>query len=166
VKNVWHKLSSFYDKNFLLIEFLLAPVLTVLVVLTLHELDKIDAVKESLKENYQVLYGTCAAVTGSLLGFALTAVSVILAFSTMGRFRLLRESKHYSTVFRIYFQTIFWLAVATVWAFIGLVGQSAHSPRLWILYGMLWLGILCIFRMWRCLWILSEFAEIAVKPRS
>ena len=109
------------------------------------------------------LYGTLAGVTGTLLGFVITGLSVILALGQQPQFQILRESGQIRTVWRIYMETIAWLAGATVWSLTGMLllegggasGQTASlvETALIAITGM---------RLYRCVWVLKEMLEIVL----
>src|SRR5262249_20667310 len=105
--------------------------------------------------NRQAIYGSIASVAGSLLGFVITAVSVVLALAQERQMRVLRDSGRIHDVFDINFQAITWLGAATVWAFVGLVADTDKNPAFWATYVMMWLSILVFFRVIRCIWILK-----------
>src|SRR5207249_620650 len=88
-----------------------------------------DAFVEALKGSRQQLYSTIASVAGSLLGFILTAVSIVLVLSPSPRFRILRESGQLERAYRVYFQAILWLAASTVLSFVALLLDTDRSPK-------------------------------------
>lgn len=155
------RVRAFYDKNFLAVEFCISVAVLLTVVLPFELYFGRDVLFSSVDKNRAGLYGTAASVAGSLLGFVISAVSVILVFGQHLHF--LKESGQYPTVFEIFFQSILWLAAATVWAFVGLLVDTAGSGRIWILYGMIWLGVLASLRVYRCVWILKQITMLAIK---
>jgi hypothetical protein len=91
-----------YERNFMCVEFLLALVmgLAFFAATRFHTVqNKIEAV---LSGSHQTLYATIASIGGSLLGFILTAVSVVVVFGQLPKLKTLRASPHYASVFHIF----------------------------------------------------------------
>lgn len=109
-------------------------------------------------------YATLAAVAGSLLGFILTAVSIIAAFGQTPRFDTIRNSPVYQDIFDVYIHTTHLLAVTTVWAMVALV-LDTDETRYWAVSLVSFaLVALSVVRVWRCIWALEKFVKIATKP--
>jgi hypothetical protein len=66
------------------------------------------------------VYGTLASIFGSLLGFVITTVSIVIAFATHERLAIVRASEHYPTLWKVFMSSIRVLGIATVVAFLGL----------------------------------------------
>src|SRR5690348_16085658 len=85
------RLHQAYQRNFLEVEFLLSVVGAALLATVLklvvgeHEWSKLIA------GNRAALYLTVAQIAGSLFGFVLTTVSVLIVFAQMPRFDLLKK---------------------------------------------------------------------------
>lgn len=61
------------------------------------------------------MYGTLASIFGALLGFVITAISIVFGFSSMAQVDVVRGSRHYQTLWRIFLQTTWVMAAATPW---------------------------------------------------
>ena len=158
-------MSEFYDKHFMWIEFIIALTLSIALVLIFECWIGQNILINMLNSNYQDFYSAAASVCGTMLGFELAAVSVILVFGEMPRLRLIRESGQYKQVFEIYFTSIYISAAATLWALVGLMLDTNTSPKPWVTYVMFWLLITMIFRIFRCVWILRQITDLALRPR-
>jgi hypothetical protein len=145
------------------LEFGLAVLATALIVFLIECKWGREDFRDALDQNRQALYSTSASLAGSLLGFAIAAVSIILAVGQMPRFRLLRESAQRDTVFRVYFQAILWLAVTTVWALAALVADTDATPRPVFAYGLIGLALISALRLSRCVWVLRVVTTILVR---
>lgn len=117
-----------------------------------------------LTENRATVYGTLASLLGSLLGFVITALSILLGFSDSPRLEFLRGSKHYETLWRVFIKTIEALALATAVSLAGLFFDRESQPRSVIAYAVAWLLILTVFRVGRCVWILKRVVQILSQP--
>lgn len=155
------RLIKFYERYFLPIELVLSIVLAVAFAAAFEFYFGRDVLFASVDKNRANVYGAVASVCGSLLGFVISAVSVILVFGQHLQF--LKDTGHYSTLFDVFFQAILWLAAATVWSFVGLGVDTAGSGRIWVLYAMAWLCILVAFRVCRCVWLLKAITAVAAK---
>ena len=87
-----------------------------------------------LDGNRSAIYSALAPVFGALLGFVLTAVSLVLGFSAMEQLAIVRGSPHYETLYKIYLQATWLLALATHVALAGLILDRDAGPVNAILY--------------------------------
>ena len=117
----------------------------------------------ALKGSRQALYTALASTGGSLLGFILTSVSVVMIFGQMPRFNLLRDKGRYNEAFGVYFQAIQWLAIATIWSILALLIDTDTAPKPVVTYVMLGLFILSSFRVYRCVWLLKVLVALAAQ---
>jgi hypothetical protein len=72
-----------------------------------------EALSGILTGNRSVLYGTIASIAGSLLGFSIAAVTIVLTVVQSPRLHLVRASKHYGKLWNTYHSTILALCVGT-----------------------------------------------------
>lgn len=151
-------------KNFLFVELLLSLLITLILVLVSLVFGSKEDVLEWVLLKRSDFYPTIATIAGTLFGFVITGVSVILAFSNSKskRIKMLKKSKHYETIFDIYFSTIRYLAFTTVIAIIGIM-----VIRSWVVlisfFLLIWGVIISSFRLWRCLWVLEKIIKISSK---
>ena len=158
------RLSTWYEKNFSCIEFF-AAVLVAAAFFAATRFHKISsAIELILNGSHQTLYATIASIGGSLLGFILTAVSIVIVFGQLPKLRILRQSQQYANVFRVFFQAVNWLAFTTIWALIGLLVDRDSAPSMPVTSIMLFLAVLSAFRVYRCIWVMRAITEIASRP--
>ena len=112
--------------------------------------------EDTLKGNRGAVYGSLASIFGSLLGFAITAVSIMVAFSTNDRLTVVRESKHYAVLWEVFTATIRTLGFATVVALFGLVLDRDNHPMNAMLYLTVFASVLAALRLARCVWVLEN----------
>jgi hypothetical protein len=153
-------MKNWYKRHFLFAEFAASVAMAATAVCAIELLGGRQPLMDTLRGVRASVYSTIASLAGSLLGFVLAAVSIIMIFGQMPRMKLVKDSGQYVTIFNVYFQSILWLAVATMWAVVGLLLDTDAVPRRWITYAMLWLVILVIVRMYRCVWVLQEVTKI------
>ncbi len=126
--------------------------------LTSHEIEQL------LRGSRSPMYTTIASITGSLLGFILTAVSIIAVFLQTPRFVKLHKTDTIKDVFAIYTSATRWLAFATVWIIIAIIVDTDDHPQL--IATAVTLGVVSVasMRVFRCVWALEKIINIASKP--
>lgn len=116
-----------------------------------------------LKANRSAFYGALASIFGSLLGFIITAVSVVLGFSATERFALLRESEHYGTLWKVFMSTIRVLATSTAASLLALVLDRDAAPNSLMMSIVAFCAILTLLRLARCIWIMEKVVLLVTK---
>lgn len=112
--------------------------------------------EEVLSQNRGAIYGTIASLSGSMLGFVITTQAVILTFSSSGRLALLRESRHYPTLWHVFTSSIHALALATVLALLALFFDREWRPVSALQYAVGGSMVLTALRIIRTVWILEQ----------
>lgn len=155
--------TAYYEKNFLFVDFVLSLIIIGIFIGIIEHGTGREALLVTLQNNRSSIYSTVAAINGSLLGFLLSSIAVILAFVQTENFRLLRDSQHYKTVFETFFQAITWIGVCLVSSFLALLFDVDACPRVWISYIVLWNIVLVILRVSKCIWVLYNMTILASK---
>lgn len=154
---------NWYQSNFLLAEFLLSILIGVVFYIVSESLVGRDVMLSGLEGARSTLYGTLASLGGSLFGFILAGISIIAAFGGMGRFKILRDSGQFETIFHVYYQAIVWLAITVIWSLVGLLFDSDASPNAHVFYVLMWLVTLSALRIGRCVWLLRFMMRLSVQ---
>lgn len=116
-----------------------------------------------LEGNRAAIYSALASVFGALLGFVLTAVSIVIGFSAMEQLAIVRDSPHYETLYRIYLHATWILAIATLFALVGLVADRDTRPVNVLLYLILLTSGIASVRVARCVWALEQVVMLVVR---
>ena len=135
---------SFYQRHFMSVDTIVSIIVALLIWMG-HRYLGFSSLIVSFSENYQTLYGTLASVCGSLLGFVVTAVSIIFSLLPRRVFRVLIDSGHHQTLFNIFFNSVLFLALATIWALVGVLFDTKISPTPWITCTMFGLAMVVTF---------------------
>jgi len=99
-------IKKLYNRNFLIAEFLLSIVIALFGILLITSVLTSETILNWISLNKKDIYPLIATIAGTLLGFIITGVSIIFAFSESEKLRLLKKSKQYTTIYEIYFSTI------------------------------------------------------------
>lgn len=153
-------LSDKYDKHFLAVELLISVVITLVVYFIIYFLNIEGKIMTTLNGSRAALYGTIAAVCGSLLGFVITGLSVLMVTGNSEGMKALKSSKHYKEIFRVFFSTSKYLGLLVVISLITLIIDRDSSPFFSLNILVLWGVIIATFRILRCLWVLERIIEI------
>ncbi len=120
-----------------------------------------EALSGILTGNRSVLYGTIASIAGSLLGFSIAAVTIVLTVVQSPRLHLVRASKHYGKLWNTYHSTIWWLGATTVAGLVSLAVDRDNGPVL----GVTAILALCVgtsgLRVLNAIWILEQIIRVA-----
>lgn len=146
-----------YKRHFLAAEFLISIAFALIIIFFVRSFWSYEAIISWISANKKEVYSLIASIGGTLLGFVITGISIIIAFSESEKLKLLRKSKVYNTIFDIYFSTIRYLAVTTIIPIIGLV---VNEGEIYILYLLIWSIIISSLRIWRCIWVLENIVKI------
>ncbi|MDP1720944.1 MAG: hypothetical protein Q8L08_08130 [Candidatus Nanopelagicaceae bacterium] len=157
--------KEYWGIHFLGLEFALATILTLIFGFWCKFANGSRIVTRLMGEQHSTIYGTFVTLDGALLGFMIAATAIILGFAPSEQFELLRNSAHYSTMWKTLKSTIRVLGMTTVIAIIALlVDRDNHSNLFFI---VLWVGstLLAGMRIGRSLWILENTIDILTSQK-
>jgi hypothetical protein len=121
-------------------------------------------VDATLKGNRSCVYSALVSVFGSLLGFAITAVSIMIGFAGLDRLAVIRESKQYPALWKVFAAAIKALGMATVAALFGLIVDHDAAPVRTVLYFCILTATLAVLRVYRCIWALDKVICLVIAP--
>jgi hypothetical protein len=96
-----------------------------------HWLGGAAIVDASLHDRRATFYATLASITGSLLGFVITSISVVATAIQSDRFAPVRDSRHYPKLWQALFGSVRALAAATVVALLAVLIDQDKTPQHW-----------------------------------
>jgi hypothetical protein len=156
-----------WRKHFLIVEMLIGIIVgTGIVIWDIHFGG--SAVLDGVaKSNRGQMYGTLASICGSLLGFVITAMSLVLGFASQPKFQVLRSGSQYRILWKVFKSTIHFLGICTVaWLFALAFDRDSH-PHPIIVAVALGVSAIAAMRLARSVWVLGKVVEISMtRPRS
>jgi hypothetical protein len=110
------------------------------------------------------IYGTCVALFGSLMGFAITAQALMLTLAhgqpVQPSLARLRASTQYPVLWAIFTQTIVGLAFATLASMVALLADRAELPIGALVISTLGTALFALVRLARLIWILAAVVAL------
>jgi hypothetical protein len=126
----------------------------------LHRVAKLGLVMNVLKDHRSAIYQTAASIFGSLLGFVIAALSLVIGFSGSPSLKLVRESSHYPTLWKTFAAANRALGLATVMSFLALIFDRDHCPSRLIFFAVVYAALLAALRVGRSVWILEQVVRL------
>jgi hypothetical protein len=117
-----------YEAHFLGYDLVFALVFSAIVVIAVELVWGRTQVIQSLNGTRQGIYGALASIAGSLLGFSITTVSIVMGFIQVPQLQMLRESRHHQTLYAVFFSTIKYLALAVALPLLALLIDRDNAP--------------------------------------
>ena len=151
-------------RYFLGMDFCLAVFLTGLVTLWSYVFNGALVIEDILQGNRIVIYRTTAMAGISLLGFSLTVTSIVVGFASSERLGILRGSRHYSTLWKTFFQTIYSFGILSITALICLVFDRDDNPVMWLGIPLILFIILSVLRLYQSIRVLQMLVWIVASP--
>lgn len=156
---------KWWRRHFLIVELGIGIAVFVLLTIWWRYGNGISVLKELVRGNRGQIYGTFASIFGSLLGFVITALSVVLGLSSSDRLTVLKNSVHYKQLWDVFVSTIRVLGFTTiVWLLVLFLDRENH-PRPFVLVLCLAATFLATLRLARCVWVLERIVEIITFKR-
>lgn len=149
-------LRTWIERHFMALELVAALAATVAFVYWAEARDGLAVVTDLLAGRRTTVYGSVATILGSLLGFVITAVSILVGFSQSPQLEVVRGSRHYRTLWITFTRTIWVLGLATVTALVALVLDHHTSPTPPALYAVFFFTLLSALYVAACVWILER----------
>lgn len=158
-------LSSWWRAHFLFGEWLVVVFLTFCFVFWYYSFNGNDDLKPLLEGNRTAIYSTLATIFGSLLGFVITATSIIIGFSASEKLSVVKRSEHYATLWKVFSSTIKALSFAVVVAFLSLILDRDKTPCPVLLFLTFFALLFSLVRLWRTIWVLENIIGIITLTR-
>jgi len=158
------RIRLFVDNHFLAFSLIVSALCVAALVLWAERYQGRGALFETLKNNRSAVYGALASIFGSLLGFVITAVSIVVGFSASERLAIVRESKHYPALWTSFTHTIKVLGLATLTSLVALILDRDSNPMYVLTYVTMFTTILAILLICRSVWALENVVALVSSP--
>ncbi len=156
-------IPGLWKRHFLIVEGGLAVLLTLVFATWFWHFEGKASVFLLLQSNRAALYGTIASIFGSLLGFVITATSVVLGLSGSESLSVVRESAQYPMLWRTFSATIRALAGATLVALLCLLVDRDDAPVPWLVVLLVLAVTFSMLRIARTIWVLEHIIVLVTK---
>lgn len=159
-------ICKWWRRHFLGAELGVAAVATLLLMYLIHYSCFAECVDSVVAVSRPFIYGALATICGSLLGFNLTSASIVLATanSNSPRLRVVRQSKHYGTIWKVFGAAAKALAAATVLALAGLVIDHTGALGDPLHWAIVFTFLLSCLRVYRAVWVLGNIIALTGHP--
>jgi hypothetical protein len=153
-----------WQDHFRWLEFGLTLVATAIMALWLYRWDGGVVLNELLADKRSNVYGALAALLGSLLGFVIAAVAIVIGETS--RLNFIREAGQLGNLLAVFRMAIVALGVGTVAALIAMIADSESSPLRWTVVLVFFATLLSVFRIGRAIWVLDKIVKHVGKQHS
>lgn len=151
---------DFWRKHFLGAELVVGVVATVVFIVWAERFGGVADLQVLLDSRRSVVYGAFAAIAGSLLGFVIATISIVLGLSSSPRLKRVRDSQHYGMLWVVFTTSIKWMGLATLALLAGLLFDREQAPKWWLFYASTGSVLLALLRLWRCIWVLEQVIKV------
>lgn len=153
-------MKKFYRKHFLGCELVLSIVLVLAGMYVIFNFIGISFIENGLDGIRTNLYGTLASIAGAFLGFVITGLSVLLMSNSTKNIEKLKRSRHYKTIFYIFFSASKYLGVLLLVSLISLIFDKDSNPSILLFFISVWALLIVAIRILRCIWVLEKMVEL------
>jgi hypothetical protein len=116
-----------------------------------------------LKQNRPSIYSGIARLFGTVFGFALTAMSITLAFAQSPRLDILRRSRQWATLWRVFTRGIRVFVIVALLGLAGIIFDRDEQPLLLLTYTVAFFVLLAVIRLFRILWAFENLIAIMTR---
>jgi len=157
IKRSYSGLRNQYELHFLRNELIVSVVIWLAIIVANQYLLN-GVISNNIPQYHNDAYPLIATIGGTLLGYILTGLSIIILLPVSNKIDELKKGGHYKTISRTYISAIIWLSLLTLFTILGVVVNGSLSTYLF--YIILLLVIVSIWRMARSVWILYRIAML------
>jgi hypothetical protein len=157
-------MRAFLERHFETVDRIAVAALAGLLFAYSHYLDHDAGVLGMFAGNRTAVYGAIIGLFGTIFGFGLTAMSIVLAFAESPRLRILRRSRHWATLWRVFTRGLRTFIIVALVALGGIILDRDRAPRLWVVYVVVLFVLLGIMRVYRVLWAFENLTLIMNRP--
>jgi hypothetical protein len=156
------RLRDFWRLHFLVLEPVMGLVVTALLGVYVHWVGMTHVFQHF--HNRAAVYGALATISGSLLGFVIAAFSILVTVSESAKLTIVRGSKHYPTLWRVFTNAMRLLSVGTVTCLLAMALDEEQHPSQTAVFLAFSGTTLAFVGCGRCLWVFEQLIGILTKP--
>lgn len=144
---------DWWNDRFATAELVAALVAGMALVIYIYVFDGWRNVDDLLFQKRGTIYGALAALLGSLLGFVIAAVAIVIGEAS--RLTFVRDSGQLGNLFAVFGMSVRALGLGTVVAFVALVLDGGMLALPWMPPVVLFVVLLAAFRVGRAIWVIN-----------
>ena len=154
-----HRIKRNYRRHFQIWDFVFSVLISAIIIYVFE-----NRLRSLLIGIRPQVYSTIASLAGAFLGFVLATVSIVLLAAESPNLELVKRSPHYKTLYKQFFSSIFWFFILTFSSLIALIFDKRSDPNEWMTYAVLWLTVLCAFRLGKAVQLLKSIILLLIEP--
>lgn len=151
-----------YKQNFLAYELLGAILVGLVIAAWIEFCLGRQEINSTLEGNWVTVYATIAGISGALLGFNITTLSILLTLIDGEGFKPVRENRNYDQLFTIFTNGMLWLGSTVILAVAGMLIDNSVDRNSWLFYAAIVSGLMATARVAREVWVLTWIVKIKV----
>lgn len=113
-----------------------------------------------------VLYPAIVGLEGSLLGFTIASLTIMLGYTSNPRLDIVRKSAHWSSLFASFTRCIRWAGYGVAFSLAALLFDRDGSANLVISCSLAAVLAVSIVVLARMLWVLHRLVAIITRPHA
>lgn len=156
-------LINYLNKHLVLKDLIYSVIITLIFYYIVNEYEYQKIIINLFTGIRQQLYGTMTSFFGSLLGFIIAGLSILITMGDNEKINVLKMSIYYKQIFKSFIYASLYLALATIISLIGLIIDKDTSPHLFYLYIFIWSLTISFISIIRCIWILDKIIQLKTK---
>ena len=157
-------MRRFAERHFEIVDFTVVALLWSAAFVIGHGFDHDAMILEVLKGNRVAVYAALGGLFGTIFGFAITAISIILAFAQSPKLLILRRSRYWKTLWAIFTRGIWTLMGVAMVAIVALTFDKDSRPKVLITYGLLLAVFVGVAKLCRIIWAFQKLVFIVTQP--
>lgn len=122
------------------------------------------ALDAMLDQNRASVYASLATAATTLLGLLVASLSVTAGYVASPRLTIVRQSKQFPQVGRIFTQSIGALGLLALASFVSLVFDTEDRGSVVFAIGVLFFFLVAAARVWRSIWIVQRMVTVVFLP--
>jgi hypothetical protein len=157
-------MRAFVERHFAIFDLTAALVLSAGLFLWGHVVDHDAKLLALLSGNRTAIYGVIAGLFATVFGFALTAMSIVLAFAESPRLQILRSSRHWATLWSVFLRGLRIYILAALAAVVGMLLDRDRAPSALMSYAVMAVALVGTAQLYRTLWAFENLIRVMTRP--